>query len=85
MAESRGLSPRCGKHTLSDTFRPRALGNLRRVSDGYFSVMGELFKHLYSLEVLFNRSLDENAMIEISVGLRWSRYAREVVGIPDQH
>ena len=59
--------------------------DLHRVPDGYFSVMGELFKHLYNLESLFNRSLDENAMIEISVGLRWSRYAREVVGIPDQH
>lgn len=72
-------------HTLTDTFRPRALENLRRVPDGYFSVMGELFKHLYNLEALFNRSLDENAMIEISVGLRWARYAREVLGIPDQH
>jgi len=47
--------------------------------------VGELFKHLYNLEALINRSLDENAAIEISVGLRWSRYAREVLGIPDQH
>jgi prophage antirepressor-like protein len=73
------------RHTLTDTFRPRALENLRCVPDGYFSVMGALFKHLYNLEVLFNRSLDEQAMIEISVGLRWARYAREVLGIPDQH
>src|SRR6266566_1668517 len=73
------------KHTLTDTFRPRALENLRRVPDGYFSVMGELFKHLYNLEALFDCSLDENAMIEISVGLRWARYAREVLDIPDQH
>lgn len=72
-------------HTLTDTFRPRALENLYRVPEGYFSVMGELFKHLYNLEALINRSLDENAMIEISVGLCWSRYAREVLGIPDQH
>ncbi len=50
-------------HALTDTFRPRALENLHRVPDGYFSVMGELFKHLYNLEALFNRSLDENAMI----------------------
>jgi phage regulator Rha-like protein len=72
-------------HTLTDTFRPRALENLRRVPDGYFSIMGELFKHLYNLEALFNRSLDGHAMIEISVGLRWARYAREVLHIPDQH
>lgn len=72
-------------HTLTDTFRPRALENLRQVPDGYFSVMGELFKHLYNLEALFNRSLDEHAMIEISVGMRWARYAREVLHIPDQH
>lgn len=47
--------------------------------------MGELFKHLYNLEALLNRSLDENAMIEIPVGQGWSRYAREVLGIADQH
>jgi len=62
-----------------------AVENLHRVPDGYSSVMGELFKHLYSLEALFNRSLDEHAMIELSVGLHGSRYAREVVGIADQH
>jgi prophage antirepressor-like protein len=73
------------KHTLTDTFRLRALVHLRRVPDGYFSVMSELFKHLYNLEALFHRSLDEHAMIEISVGLRWARYAREVLNIPDQH
>lgn len=70
-------------HTLSERFRPRALENLLRVPDGYFSVMGELFKHLYNAEALLNQSLDEHAMIEISVGQRWSRYAREVLGIPD--
>lgn len=47
--------------------------------------MDELFKHLYNLEALLNRSLDENAMIEISVGQRWSRYAHEVLGIADQY
>ena len=71
-------------HTLTETFRPRALENLRRMPDGYFSVMGELFKHLYNLEAIVNRSLDEHAIIEISVGQRWSRYAREVLAIPDQ-
>jgi hypothetical protein len=78
-------APVSSAHSLTDTFRPRALENPHRVPDGYFSVMGELFKHLYNLEALFNRSLDEHAMIEISVGLRWARYAREVVGIADQH
>lgn len=72
-------------HTLTETFRLRALENLRRVPDGYFSVMGELFKHLYNLQALFQRSLDEHAMIELSVGLRWAKYAREVVNFPDQH
>lgn len=70
-------------HTLTEQFRPRALENMHRVPEGYFSVMGELFKHLYNVEAMLNRSLDEHAMIEISVGLRWSRYAREVLGIPD--
>lgn len=77
--------PQQSIHTLTEHFRPRALENLQRVPEGYFSVMGELFKHLYNLEALINRSLDENAMIEISVGLCWSRYAREVLSIPDQH
>ena len=53
--------------------------------DGYFSVMGELFKHLYNLEALFHRSLDERAMIEISIELRWAKYARKVLNISDQH
>lgn len=70
-------------HTLTERFRPRALENLLRVPNGYFSVMGELFKHLYNAEALLNQSLDEHAMIEISVGQRWSRYAREVLSIPD--
>lgn len=70
-------------HTLTEQFRPRALENLRSVPDGYFSVMGELFKHLYNAEALLNRSLDEHAMIEVSVGQRWSRYARETLNIPD--
>lgn len=71
-------------HTLTERFRPRALENMLRIPDGYFSVMGELFKHLYNAEALLNQSLDEHAMIEISVGQRWSRYAREVLNIPDQ-
>jgi phage regulator Rha-like protein len=70
-------------HTLTERFRPRALENLRSVPNGYFSVMGELFKHLYNAEAVLNRSLDEHAMIEISVGQRWSRYARETLRIPD--
>jgi len=70
-------------HTLTEMFRPRALENLQRVPEGYFSVMGELFKHLYNLEALVNRSLDEHALIEISVGMRWSRHAREDLAIPD--
>jgi phage regulator Rha-like protein len=75
--------PSSSIHTLTERFRPRALENLLRVPDGYFSVMGELFKHLYNAEALLNESLDEHAMIEISVGQRWSRYAREVLGVPD--
>jgi hypothetical protein len=83
--EAQSRPPVPSVRTFTDTFHPRALENLHRVPDGYFSVMGELFKHLYNLEALFNRSLDEHAMIEISVGLRWSKYAREVLGIPEQH
>ncbi|HET8840733.1 MAG TPA: hypothetical protein VFN35_04665 [Ktedonobacteraceae bacterium] len=60
------------------------ISDMLRVPDGYFSVMGELFKHLYNVKALLNQSLDEHAMIEVSVGQRWSRYAREVLGIPDQ-
>jgi regulatory protein Rha len=75
-------SPQPSIHTLTEQFRPRALENLRSVPEGYFSVMGELFKHLYNAEAMLNRSLDEHAMIEISVGQRWSRYARETLSIP---
>jgi|GEM_PF-2899498 len=70
-------------HTLTDLFRPRVVENLQRVPEGYFSVMGELFKHLYNLEAIINRSLDEHAMIEISVGMRWAKYARENLAVPD--
>lgn len=77
------MNPPTTVHTLTERFRPRALENLLRVPDGHFSVMGELFKHLYNAEAQLNQSLDEHALIEISVGQRWSRYAREVLGIPD--
>jgi phage regulator Rha-like protein len=71
-------------HTFTDALRPRALENLNQVPDGYFSVMSELFKHLYNLEALLNQAIDNKAMLEISVGLLWSKYAREVLNIPDQ-
>ena len=71
-------------HTLTDALRPRALENLGNVPDGYFSVMGELFKHLYNLEAVVDHALDEQALIEISVGQLWSTYARDTLGIPDQ-
>jgi len=70
-------------HALTERLRPRAMENLGSVPDGYFSVMGELFKHLYNAEPMLNRSLDEQAMIEIPVGQRWSRYARETAHVPD--
>ena|SRR5947209_12895862 len=35
-------------HKLSDAMKPRALENLHRVPEGYFSVMGELFRHLFT-------------------------------------
>lgn len=61
----------------------RALKNLNSVPKGYFSVSGELFKHLYNLEALINPTLDNEAMLEISVGEGWSTYVRDVVGMPD--
>jgi hypothetical protein len=42
-----------------------------------------LFKHLYNLEAVLNGALDDKAMPEISVGLRWSAYTREVLHMPD--
>jgi phage regulator Rha-like protein len=75
--------PPASIHTLSDALRPRALENLNAVPEGYFSVMGELFKHLYNLEAIINQALDDKAMIEISVGQHWSTYAREVLQIPE--
>jgi phage regulator Rha-like protein len=71
-------------HTLTDALRPRALENLNTVPEGYFSAMGELFKHLYNLEAIINQNLDDKAMIEISVGQHWSQYTREVLHLPDQ-
>jgi phage regulator Rha-like protein len=72
-------------HTLSDAMRARAMKNLASVPSGYFSVMGELFKHLYNLEALIQQKIDDQAMIEISVGQHWSTYAREQLRIPNTH
>lgn len=82
-SEVRKRSPSSAVHTLTDALRPRALENLNAVPEGYFSVMGELFKHLYNLEAIINQALDDKAMIEISVGQHWSTYAREVLQIPE--
>ncbi len=71
-------------HTLTDALRPRALENLNSVPEGYFSVMGELFKHLYNLEAIINQAIDNKAMIEISVGQHWSQYTRDVLNLSDQ-
>ena len=70
-------------HRLSDAMKPRALENLHRVPEGCFSVLGELFRHLYNLEAM-DQVLDGEAILEESVGLHWSRYAREELDIPDQ-
>src|SRR5436305_4201068 len=45
-------------HQLSDTMRERALSLLAYVPRGYFSLMVELFKHLYNLEAVLNQALD---------------------------
>jgi len=71
-------------HRLSDAMKPRALEHLYRVPEGYFSVLGELFRHLYNLAAIMDQAMDGEAILEESVGLRWSRYAREVLGVPDQ-
>jgi len=70
-------------HQLSQAMKPRGLENLHRVPDGYFSVMGELFRHLYNLEAIMDQALDGDAILEASVGLHWSRYARDVLEVPD--
>ena len=70
-------------HQLSQAMKSRGLENLHRVPDGYFSVMGELFMHLYNLEAIMDQALDGEAILEGSVGLHWSKYAREVLGVPD--
>jgi phage regulator Rha-like protein len=82
-SEVRKRSPSSSVHTLTDALRPRALENLNAVPEGYFSVMGELFKHLYNLEAIIDQALDNKAMIEISVGQHWSTYAREVLQIAE--
>ncbi len=64
--------------------KPRALENLHRVPEGYFSVLSELFRHLYNLEAILDQALDGEAILEESVGLHWSKYAREELEIPDQ-
>jgi hypothetical protein len=71
-------------HKLSDAMKPRALENLHRVPEGYFSVTGELFRHLYYLEAILDEVLDGEAILEESVGLHWSRFAREELEISDQ-
>jgi phage regulator Rha-like protein len=84
LLEAERQQPSPPLHTLTDALRPRALENLGNVPEGYFSVMGELFKHLYNLEAVVDHALDEQALIEISVGQLWSTYARDTLGIPDQ-
>ena len=69
---------------LSNLLSEGALENLHRVPEGYFSVMGELFRHLYNLEAIMDKALDGEAILEESVGLHWSKYAREELEIPDQ-
>jgi len=76
-------APASALHTITDAMRSRALKNLNHVPEGYFSVSGELFKHLYNLEALINLAIDNEAILEISVGQGWSIYAREVIGIAD--
>jgi BRO family protein len=71
-------------HRLSDAMKPRALENLHRVPEGYFSVLSELFRHLYNLEAIMDQALDGEAILEESVGWHWSRCAREELEIPDQ-
>src|SRR5258706_1733776 len=44
-------------HQLSEAMKPRGLENLHRVPDGYFSVMGELFRHLHNLEAIMDQAL----------------------------
>lgn len=70
-------------HQLSDTMRERALTLLAYVPRGYFSLIVELFKHLYNLEAVLNQTLDTKAMIETSVGKRWAMYARSVLKVTD--
>src|SRR6266487_521882 len=82
--EARQTRPTPAVHTLTDALRPRALENLNSVPEGYFSVMGELFKHLYNLEAIINQAIDNKAMIEISVGQHWSQYTRDVLTLADQ-
>jgi phage regulator Rha-like protein len=71
-------------HRLTDALRARAMENLGNVPEGYFSVMGELFKHLYNLEAILEQAIDDKAMMEVSVGQLWSTYAREVLHLPDR-
>ena len=71
-------------HRLIDAMKPRALENLHRLPEGYFSVLIELFRHFYNLEAIMDQGLGGEAILEESVGLHWSRCAREVLEIPDQ-
>src|SRR5436305_2567518 len=81
-AELTGEAPRM-LHQLSDTLRERALSLLAYVPRGYFSIIVELFKHLYNLEAVLNQALDNKAMIESSVGQRWATYARSELEVTD--
>ena len=51
-AELAEASARPNIHRLSEAMKLRALENLHRVPEGYFSVMGELFRDLYNLEAI---------------------------------
>jgi hypothetical protein len=71
-------------YTVADALRDRVLPNIKHVPRSFFTVAGELFKHLHNLERLLNRTLDNKSEIEKSVGRRWSDYARSVLRMPEE-
>ncbi len=72
------------KRTLIETIRDNALRNLSYVPDGYFSISSSLLRNLVFLGDLIAHMLDSQAGLEESIERQWSRYAREVLGIPDE-
>jgi prophage antirepressor-like protein len=69
--------------TLSEALRQRAFLNEERIPETLFSTQCEVARELHYVGDFLDASLDHEASLEVSVGMCFSSYVREVIPIPD--